>query len=138
MRFACQKGCTKCCERGGTVYLTEVDLERAAQYTGLTTAEFEALHVIRTRHLLRLRRLPRSENRKGCRFLSADGCSIHPVKPTQCRTYPYWPSLVESRALWAQEAKFCPGIGKGDLVQINEARAIARELPAAFPTLNSF
>ena len=90
------------------------------------------------RHLLRLRRLPRSENRKGCRFLSADGCSIHPVKPTQCRTYPYWPSLVESRALWAQEAKFCPGIGKGDLVQINEARAIARELPAAFPTLNSF
>jgi hypothetical protein len=36
------------------------------------------------------------------------------------------------------EGDFCPGIGKGALVQIKTARQIASELPRAFPTLNSF
>jgi Fe-S-cluster containining protein len=136
MRFACQTGCTKCCRLRGSVYLTEADLERAAQYLGLTAAEFEARHAVRYRHVLRLRKLPRGQDQ--CRFLTAEGCSIHPAKPTQCRTYPFWPSLVESRARWTMESKFCPGIHQGPFVQINTAREIASELPRAFPTLHCF
>lgn len=135
-RFACQKGCTKCCTRRGAVYLTESDLQRASEYLNMPPAEFEARYVIRYRHLLRLRRPANRDN--NCIFLNADGCSIHEVKPTQCRTYPFWPSLVESRDNWKLEAEFCPGIGKGDLVQIKVAREIARELPTAFPTLKEF
>jgi Fe-S-cluster containining protein len=134
MRFACQKGCTKCCTRGGFVYLTESDLKRAADYLDMTPAEFEDRYVIRYRRILRLRRPPRGQDH--CRFLTPHGCSIHPVKPTQCRTYPFWPSLVESKATWAVEGNFCPGIGKGALVQIKTARQIASELPRALPTLN--
>ena len=135
-RFACQTGCTKCCTRRGSVYLTESDLEQAAGYLGLTAAEFESRYVIRYRHVLRLRRP--SNGQSECQFLVEGGCSIHAVKPTQCRTYPFWPSLVESREVWSMEAKFCPGIGKGDLVQINTARQIAKELGSAFPTLKDF
>ena len=108
MRFTCQTGCTKCCRLRGSVYLTEADLHRAAAYLGLTPAEFESRHVVRYRHVLRLRKLPRGQDH--CRFVTAEGCSIHPAKPTQCRTYPFWPSLVESRARWGLESKFCPGI----------------------------
>ena len=116
--------------------MTEADLERAAAYLGMTSEEFESRYVIRYRHVLRLRRPP--EGQDHCHFLTAEGCSIHEVKPTQCRTYPFWPSLVENRFAWDLEAKFCPGIGKGELVNINAAREIAKELPSAFPTLTSF
>lgn len=135
-RFACQKGCTKCCTRRGSVYLTESDLLQAAAYLNLTAAEFEARYVIRYRRVLRLRRPPPGQDH--CHFLKEDGCSIHAVKPTQCRTYPFWPSLVENQVAWDIEAAFCPGIGKGELVHIKTARQIAGELPIAFPTLQSF
>lgn len=102
----------------------------------MTSAAFEAAYVIRFRKLLRLRKTPRSVN--SCHFLKDGGCSIHPVKPTQCRTYPFWPSIVASRAMWKIEATFCPGIGKGELVQIGEARHRAGELPIAYPGLSSF
>ena len=136
MRFACQTGCTKCCTRRGSVYLTESDLRRAAEYLGMTAEAFEAQYVVRFRRVLRLRKPPRGEN--NCRFLTSEGCSIHPVKPTQCRTYPFWPSLISSKAIWTIEGTFCPGIGAGELVQIRAAREIAGELPRAFPSLPEF
>ena len=136
MRFSCQPGCTKCCTRRGWVYLTEDDLLRAAEYLQMTAADFEAAYVIRFRRVLRLRKP--AGRQLACHFLKDGGCSIHPVKPTQCRTYPFWPSLVNSRAAWKIEGLFCPGIGKGELVRIQAAREVAAELPRAYPTLSDF
>jgi len=118
------------------VYLTESDLTRAAEYLGMTPSAFEAQYVIRYRRVLRLRKPPRGQN--NCRFLTAGGCSIHAVKPTQCRTYPFWPSLIASKTIWTIEGTFCPGIGTGELVQIETAGKIAGELPLAFPSLPGF
>jgi Fe-S-cluster containining protein len=57
------------------------------------------------------------------------------VKPTQCRLYPFWPELVENRAVWDSAAKYCPGVGKGELVQIGTACEIAGEMKQAYPAL---
>jgi Fe-S-cluster containining protein len=115
LRFECQSGCTECCRRKGFVYLTEADLARAAGFLGITAAAFERQYVYRTRNRMRLR-MPRNSL---CRFLRDDGCSIHPAKPTQCRTFPFWPELVDSRREWKKTARWCPGIGKGPLIQIS-------------------
>jgi hypothetical protein len=131
LRFACQPGCTNCCRKRGFIYLSEQDLARAARFLGLTEADFEAKYVIRYRHLLRLRKPPSAQ----CHFLTAEGCSIHPVKPTQCRLYPFWPELVESRAAWNAEKLDCPGIGKGELVQIGTACETAAEMKRVYPSL---
>ena len=41
----------------------------------------------------------------GCVFLDAFGkCSIYEVRPVQCSTYPFWPSLVDRREDWEDEA----------------------------------
>jgi hypothetical protein len=53
----------------------------------------------------------------------------------QCRLYPFWPELVESRAAWKEEAKLCPGIGKGDLIQIGAALETADEMKRAYPSM---
>jgi Fe-S-cluster containining protein len=117
VRFECQPGCTACCEQQGFVYLTEDDLKRIAGYVGMTAQEFERRHVYRTRNLLRLR-VPREQQ---CMFLRDGGCSIHAVKPVQCRTFPFWPELVGSKREWKKTARWCPGIGKGELIQIETA-----------------
>ena len=130
LRFACQPGCTNCCNVKGYVYLTEVDLVNAAAFIGMTPADFEAKYIYRTRHSLRLRK-PRGSQ---CHFLRDAACSIHPAKPTQCRTFPFWPDLIEDRQSWQATARFCPGIGTGPLIQIGTAMEIAAEMKRAYPT----
>ncbi len=113
------------------MYLTEDDIARAAEFLGMTAATFEKRFIYRTKNLRRLR-IPRGGL---CRFLRADGCSIHPVKPTQCRIFPFWPELTGSRREWRRTATWCPGIGQGELVQIETARTLAAEMRAAYPSM---
>jgi Fe-S-cluster containining protein len=129
LRFACQKGCTRCCDVRGFVYLSEADVTRAAAFLNLSPIEFEERYTIRYRHVIRLRKPLDSQ----CHFLTESGCSIHPVKPTQCRLYPFWPELVENVKGWKEAAKTCPGIGQGELVQIGLACEIAGEMRSAYP-----
>lgn len=130
IRFECQAGCTKCCEVSGYVYLTEKDVSNAARHLGMTGAAFEERYVYRTRHMRRLRKPGKG---KQCHFLEGGGCRIHPVKPVQCRLFPFWPELVESRREWKKTGTWCPGIGKGELIQITTAMEIAHEMKTAYP-----
>jgi uncharacterized protein len=131
LRFECQPGCTNCCNQSGYVYLTEEDLRKAAKFVSMSARDFERKYVYRTRHQLRFRK-PR---KKQCPFLLEDGCSIHPAKPTQCRTFPFWPELVEDREEWECAKRFCPGIGKGALIQIGDAMEIAEQQRRAYPQM---
>jgi Fe-S-cluster containining protein len=131
VRFQCQPGCTNCCRQQGFVYLTESDLVRIARYLGLAAAEFERHYVYRTKRRLRLR-VPR---RSQCHFLLGNGCSIHSVKPAQCRIFPYWPELVDDKREWKKTAAWCPGIGQGELVQIETARERAEEMRESYPEM---
>jgi uncharacterized protein len=131
VRFSCQRGCVRCCNQDGRVYLTEDDVRRAAKFTGMTRKAFEAKYVYRTRHEIRLRK-PRA---KQCHFLEEGGCGIHPAKPLQCRTFPFWPEIVERKITWLRTARYCPGIGKGELIQIGDALEIANEQRQAHPNL---
>ena len=131
IRFECQPGCTKCCNVQGYVYITERDLKRMAKYVKMTAADFEAKYVYRTVHLLRLRK-PRGSQ---CHFLNESGCSIHPVNPVQCRLFPFWPELVEHPREWKKAAKMCPGMGKGELIQIGDALEKASEMKTAYPDI---
>lgn len=130
LRFECQPDCAKCCEMEGYVYLSERDVTRIAEYLGQSQAEFESQHVYRTKHSRRLRKPGRG---KQCGFLFGKQCSIHAVKPVQCRLFPFWPELVESAREWKQAGAMCPGIGKGALIQITTAVEVANEMRTAYP-----
>jgi hypothetical protein len=130
LRFTCQPGCTNCCEQKGYVYLNEEDLVRAARHAGMTPAAFEKQYVYRTARKMRFRKPPG----KQCPFLeTGKGCTIHPGKPAQCRLFPFWPELVENRAGWYFASRYCPGIGKGELIQIGDALETAEEMKRAYP-----
>ncbi len=131
MRFECQTGCTACCTQQGFINLTEDDARRIAAHLGMTRRAFEKRHVYTTANRRRLRRAGAGH----CPFLHDGGCTIHTVKPTQCRLFPYWPELVNSKREWLKTARYCPGIGKGPLVRIESARELAREMREAYPKL---
>lgn len=130
LRFQCQKGCVKCCDQDGFVYVTDADIANAARYLGLSVAAFERKYVYRTAHQRRFRK-PRE---KQCPFLGEGGCQIHPVKPVQCRLFPFWPELVENAGEWRRTARWCPGIGQGPLIQIGTALETASEMKQAYPS----
>ena len=109
------------------MYLTEQDLVQAAKFLGLTPEVFESRYIYRTRHLLRLRKPPRSQ----CHFLQAGGCGIHPAKPTQCRTFPFWPDLIGNEDEWRETKRYCPGIGKGAFVPLAEVERSLAEMREA-------
>ncbi len=129
IRFECQPGCTNCCRQKGFVYLTEADLVRIAGFIGMRPTDFERRYVYRTKRLMRLR-MPRHSQ---CHFLEESGCSIHPAKPTQCRIFPFWPELVDDKREWRKTAAWCPGIGKGKLIQIEVAQKQSAEMREAYP-----
>lgn len=123
VRFACQ-GSGKCCvSRGahGFVYLTLDDRRRLAKSLGVPTREFTRNYCLRTDGLFHLR-----DTGPDCRFLEHNRCAVYEARPTQCRTWPFWPENMPAKA-WSSVAAFCPGVGKGAAVPAERIEAILRE-----------
>lgn len=54
--------------------------------------------------------LKKHHTKNQCIFLNGSKCSIYNDRPTQCRTYPYWPHVMIGDAEWKGEARNCEGI----------------------------
>ena len=48
------------------------------------------------------------------------GCTIYPVRPRQCRTWPFWESNVVTPEAWQKTCVVCPGTGQGELISEEE------------------
>ena len=124
LRFSCTR-CGRCCTGGADyhVYLMQNEAAEICTYLGLTWNWFR-------RHYLRRlddAGLVAADNGGSCIFLDADGqCGIYAVRPVQCRTYPFWPELVNSEAAWHREARRCEGINRGNVVSVARIRRSVR------------
>lgn len=54
-------------------------------------------------------------------------CRAHGSRPTQCRTWPFWPENLRNRDSWRRAGENCEGIGRGRLIPL---RVIQNELRA--------
>ena len=113
-RFQCVEGCTNCCRRPGTLVLTHADVARLAAHFKMSMRKFRERYTERIHGETRIRLLGAE---KRCPFLGGDEvkgwCNIHPVKPVQCATYPFWPGVADNDFCWEKEMEVCPGIGQG-------------------------
>ncbi len=123
IRFECQ-GSGKCClSRGqyGYVYLTLEDRQRLARHFGLSTAAFTRKHCQKEDGYVRIAYEKSSDD---CVFLEGKGCTVYEARPTQCRTWPFWPEVMGAKT-WAREVEaFCPGVGKGRVYSAKEISGI--------------
>ncbi|MBM3132384.1 MAG: YkgJ family cysteine cluster protein, partial [Chloroflexi bacterium] len=62
-----------------------------------------------------------------CIFFNRDhGCVVYEVRPGQCRTRPFWRSILISPEGWASASRGCPGMNQGQAHSIGEIEAFAR------------
>jgi Fe-S-cluster containining protein len=117
LRFRCTR-CGNCCTgEPGFVWVNAEELAAIANYRGESAAEVTALY---TRLALRGRTLREKAN-GDCVFYEKDrGCTIYPVRPRQCRTWPFWESNVATPERWEHTCSICPGSGKGELIPAEE------------------
>ncbi|HBS28188.1 MAG TPA: zinc/iron-chelating domain-containing protein [Phycisphaerales bacterium] len=60
-------------------------------------------------------------------------CSLYEDRPTQCRTFPWWPEHLASPRAWQRLGRTCEGVGRGAVVPV-EAIRVERERQRASTT----
>lgn len=127
LRFGCTM-CGRCCSGPpGYVALSEEECVALAARVGVSLKTFKAKY---TNVFGEIRSLneTRTEHGMDCVFLdrtSVPGkavCGVYEARPIQCRTWPFWPSNLASRADWERAKRTCPGIDNGTLVPVEEVR----------------
>lgn len=111
LRFECLPNCGVCCTSHGDyeyLYLNDDDVVALACHFGLEPAEFERRYTALVDGWTVLRM-----GGPDCRFLDGARCTVYAARPTQCRTFPFWPENLKDRSAWERLGKFCPGIGRG-------------------------
>jgi Fe-S-cluster containining protein len=125
LRFRCTR-CGHCCTGApGFVWVNDEEIEAIARHRGETVAATTALY---TRVAHRGRSL-REKNNGDCVFYDkAQGCTIYPVRPRQCRTWPFWESNVATPEAWLRTCEICPGSGIGKLIAPEEITLRAKTI----------
>jgi len=114
LKFECQ-GSGKCCTSHGEygfVFLTLEDRKRIAKQLKISTLQFTKNYCQKNKGLFHLRE---DLGNPDCLFLKNKRCSIYSARPTQCRTWPFWPEVLNAKTWRKDVASFCPGVGKGKL-----------------------
>ncbi|MEW5849153.1 MAG: YkgJ family cysteine cluster protein [Myxococcota bacterium] len=114
LRFECTR-CTHCCHGPGDVHFAPGEVARIAAYLKLDEAIFRARYIPSPK-------ADRMHIRNGdpCPFLVGNACSIQEVKPVQCRAWPFFPEMLETRMHWLLAGQGCPGIDRGRMHSLDE------------------
>lgn len=118
LRFSCT-GCGGCCTgTPGYIWISLDEIVAMADYLKMTTAEFSRRYLRRVGDKYSLTEIRPNYD---CVFLDGKRCKVYPVRPTQCRTFPFWPECVKTPEAWEATARHCEGIQpQGELVTRQE------------------
>ena len=122
LQFGCRR-CNACCGGApGYVWVDDDEIARMAVHLAMSVAEFTARYCRRVWWRVSLKEMDNGD----CVFVSPDGCRVYPVRPVQCRSFPFWPDMVDSRQVWEAQRGRCPGVGRGRLYSRQEIDQIGR------------
>jgi Fe-S-cluster containining protein len=128
LNFECVQ-CGRCCAgpTQGYIWVTRKEIELIANHLNETVSR------LRQRFLKRIglrTTIIEHPTTKDCIFLQKKNgrrtCIIYPVRPSQCRSWPFWPNNLESSDTWDKAAQKCPGINRGKLYSCEEIEQIKK------------
>jgi Fe-S-cluster containining protein len=103
---SCEGNC--CIGESGYIWCTPKEIDEMADFLKITRDEFLKDYTQKVGYRISLKELKIKESFI-CIFFDTDkkGCSIYPVRPKQCRTFPFWDHFKENID---EVVKECPGI----------------------------
>lgn len=115
LKFECTS-CGKCCRVDGDVWLAPEEVEQIMAHLGYDDSDKDTSIDNFRKKYVRAEVTPSNGDQSqswmclkrkesACIFLDQGGqCSIYDVRPVQCSTYPFWPSLLKNKAAWEDES----------------------------------
>ena len=129
IHFECTQ-CTSCCSgpAEGYIWITKPEIEMLADFLKISIDQLRVSYLkrvgIRTS-------ITEDQITKDCIFLreidSKKGCTIYPVRPNQCRTWPFWPENLATPNTFNDLTNRCPGINRGKFFSFEEIEKIRKQ-----------
>ena len=119
LRFSCKR-CSVCCRfDAGYVFLSRKDVSALGATLNMEYNEFLEAYCRWGPGENETNRLSLKEkSNNDCIFWSSKrggGCLVYETRPLQCRLFPFWASVLVSKAAWEGTAQNCPGMEQGEL-----------------------
>jgi Fe-S-cluster containining protein len=104
--FSCEGNC--CIGESGYIWSTPKEIDDMAEFLGLKREDFVIRYTKKVGYRTSLKELMIRDSFH-CIFFDASkkGCQIYPVRPKQCRTFPFWDHFKDNVE---EVVKECPGI----------------------------
>jgi Fe-S-cluster containining protein len=104
--FKCKK-CGTCCYGKGGIYVQQDEIERIADFLGIDSASFISRFCDEEYGRISIK----SGEDGYCIFFDKERqCTIHPVNPTPCSSWPFYDALLKDPDNWNSAKDACPGI----------------------------
>jgi len=115
LKFSC-KQCGACCTgTPGIVRVSREDIKRISEFLNISEKELFSQYLDKVEQGVVIRELDNG----ACIFFDK-GCRIYPVRPGQCRSFPFWFKNLRNEDTWKKTAENCPGIGQGEFFSFEE------------------
>lgn len=110
--FECQKT-GHCCRFEGYVYVSEEEISNMAKELRYPLSTFKEHYVIQDGSYFLI---SKPGYRKDCFLNCQNECQVYLSRPQQCRTYPNWDNLWQSKSSILKEVEFCSGLKKSFVI----------------------
>lgn len=124
IQFECRRCGRCCCGAPGVIRVTMRNILRIAAYLSKTPAEIVETCVYSYEMNYSIR-----EREDGSCLFYDSGCRIYPVRPLQCRTFPFWFNNLRSEKRWERIKAECPGIGIGTFYSKEQILSLLNDSP---------
>ncbi len=107
---ACEACGGKCCRgESGYIWAKYQEIVDMAAYLEMRVEDFATMYLRKVKHRYSLTEKRLGEDDYACVFFDETKarCTIYPVRPSQCRTFPFWEQFKQNEQEVRDE---CPGI----------------------------
>lgn len=109
---ACENCAGNCCiGESGYIWINKNEIEALAKYLNIDSEILKEKYFFKVGYKYSIKEVKLGENSFACCFfnLKRKQCMIYDVRPTQCRTFPFWDYFkINENEVY----KECPGIKK--------------------------